>query len=249
MGRGNIEYPFLNCKLSLLKEKEVLRKICEFIAEGGFHYIVTCDTYSFVVASKDKEFSSIVRGADIVTPDGMGVVLGARLLGLPVKERVAGADIVVKLFPIAEKHGWKLFFLGGAEGIAEKAKENVLKNFPSLQIVGCHNGYFGENEEGKVIEKIKNSDADILIVGMGIPKQEKFIWRNREKLNVKVAIGVGGTLDVLAGKVKRAPHFMRRIGLEWLYRLICQPSKIEKVARIPYFYFLVLRQIFKNISN
>ncbi|MGB9797795.1 MAG: WecB/TagA/CpsF family glycosyltransferase [bacterium] len=221
-----------------------MEKIQRFIEEGGFHLIVTCDAYSFVIACEDEEFASIIRSADIVTPDGMGVVLGAKLLGMPIKERVAGVDIVQALFPIAERKGWKFFFLGGKEGVAEEAKERVKKLYPKLAIVGFHHGYFKDEEE--IVQKIKASGADILLVGMGIPKQEKFIWRNREKLGVKVAIGVGGTLDVLSGRVRRAPLVFRKLGLEWLHRLICQPSKIEKVVRLPLFYFLILQEMFSS---
>lgn len=246
MDRGNIDYPFLNCKLSILGEEEVLKRICQFVEEGGFHLIVTCDAFAFTVASKDQEFADIIRSADLATPDGMGVVLGGRILGIPIKERVAGADIVMKLFPIAEKKGWKLFLLGGLPGVAEKASENIRKLFPKLQVVGCRDGYFRGEEEERIVKRINDSGADILLVGMGIPKQEKFIWRNRKKLAVKVAIGVGGTLDVLSGRVKRAPRLMRRLGLEWLYRLISQPSKIEKVSKLPLFYLLILRYIFRG---
>lgn len=244
MDRGDINYPFLNCKLSLLGEEEVLQKIKDFIQEGGFHLIVTCDTYAFVVASRDEEFANIVRSADIVTPDGIGVVLGARLLGIPVRERVAGADMVMKLMPMAEKEGWSFFLLGGAPGVAEKAKDKLQSLFPGVRVVGCRDGYFKAEEEKEVVETIRMSEADILLVGMGIPKQEKFIWRNKEKLGVKVAIGVGGTLDVVSGRVRRAPRWMRRCGLEWLFRLIHQPSKMSKVAKLPYFYLLLLRKIF-----
>jgi N-acetylglucosaminyldiphosphoundecaprenol N-acetyl-beta-D-mannosaminyltransferase len=238
----DIVFPFLKGKISALKEEEVIQKICQFIEEGGFHLVVTCDAYSFVVAWKDEEFASILRSAQIVTPDGMGVVIGAKLLGIPLKGRVAGVDLVNALFPIAERKGWKFFFLGGKEGVAEEARKKVSRLYPKLQIVGFHHGYFKEEE--RVVKMIKDSTADILLVGMGIPLQEKFIWRNKEELGVKVAIGVGGTLDVLSGRVKRAPLLLRRLGLEWLYRLICQPSKIEKVARLPFFYFLILRERF-----
>lgn len=239
MGGRDIVFPFLKGKISALSEEEVVQKICQFIEEGGLHLIVTCDAYSCVVAWKDEKFASILRSAHIVTPDGMGVVLGAKILGIPLKGRVAGIDIVNALFPIAERKGWKFFFLGGKEGVAEEAKEKVNGLYPKLQIVGYHHGYFKDEE--KIVKMIKDSGADILLVGMGIPLQEKFIWRNKDKLGVKVAIGVGGTLDVLSGRVKRAPRLLRRLGLEWLYRLICQPSKIEKVARLPYFYLLILR--------
>jgi N-acetylglucosaminyldiphosphoundecaprenol N-acetyl-beta-D-mannosaminyltransferase len=247
VGGRDIAYPFLKGKISALSEREVIHKICQFIEEGGFHLIVTCDAYSCVVAWKDEEFASILRSAHLVTPDGMGVVLGAKMLGIPVKGRVAGADIVNALFPIAEKRGWKFFFLGGRMGVAEEARQKVKGLYPYIQIVGCHHGYFKDEE--KIVNMIRESGADILLVGMGIPLQEKFIWRNREKLGVKVAIGVGGTLDVLSGRVKRAPRLLRQLGLEWLYRLVCQPSKIEKVARLPYFYWLILRSKFFSKSK
>lgn len=248
MGRGDIDCDFLNGKLSLLGEDEVVHKICQFVEEGGFHIVVTCDAYAFTVASKDKEFSDILRSADLVTPDGMGVVLGAKLLRIPVKERVAGVDIVTRLLPTAEEKGWSLFFLGGIPGVADKAVQNIKKSFPKIKVVGCRDGYFTKEQEKFVVEKIRKSSADILLVGMGIPKQEKFIWRNRDRLGVKVAIGVGGTLDVLSGKVRRAPRWMRKSGLEWLYRLIFQPSKIGKVARLPFFYFLIIRDFLKRIK-
>lgn len=248
MERRNIERPFLSGKISLFTQEEALQRIREFLKEDKPRLVVTCDAYAFTVASQDEEFAQILRNADMATPDGIGVVMGGRLLGLPIKERVSGVDLVQKLFPLAERENWSFFFLGGKEGVAEEAARRTRKAFPRLRIVGCQHGYFKPEEEKEVVKKIRESKADILLVGMGIPKQEKFIWRNKDELGVKVAIGVGGTLDVLAGRVKRAPLLMRRLGLEWLYRMLCQPSKIAKVSTFPRYFLLILCELLRKFK-
>ncbi|MDD4503971.1 MAG: WecB/TagA/CpsF family glycosyltransferase, partial [Clostridiaceae bacterium] len=184
---------------------------------------------------KDRELEGVLNSGQLVVPDGIGVVIASRFYGTPVKERVAGLDLMMRLMEIADSQGKSVYLLGGKEGVAEDAAINLTERYNRLKIAGTRNGYFGEDEEEKIINKINSSNADILLAALGAPKQEKFIYKYRDRLKVRIAMGVGGSLDVLAGRVKRAPEFYQKAGLEWFYRLVKEPRRIVRVAKIPKF--------------
>lgn len=215
-----------------------LEAIEGFVEDGGMHIIVTADASAVVIAQKDDEFHRIINNADMVTPDSAGILLAAKWNGVPLPEKVSGVDLAVELSEMAARKNHSIFLLGAAPGIAEQAAEELKKRFPGLKIAGTHDGYFTDNE--KIVSEIAASGAKILFVAMGIPKQEKWIIHNFDKLGVAVAMGVGGTFDVLSGRVNRAPEWMRRRGLEWVYRLACNPRKISKVATLPRFMWMVI---------
>jgi len=219
----------------------VLDTVRGYIATGQPHMIVTADSYSVVLAHSAPEFREIVNGADLVTPDGSGILLGARLLGTPLSERVSGCDIAQELCRTAGEESFSVFFLGAKPGIAQAAAENMQKKCPGLAVAGVHDGYFGPEKDSEIAALVRESGASVLLVAMGIPRQEKFIRDHLHKFGVSVAMGVGGSFDVFSGKVKRAPMWMRRRGLEWAYRLAKDPSKISKVAVLPKFLWLVLK--------
>ena len=197
--------------------------------------VFTPNSEILLTAVKDREFESVLNSGHLVVPDGIGVVIASRFYGTPVKERVAGFDLMMRLMDIADSRGKSVYLLGGREGVAEEAAIKLTESYGSLRIAGTRNGYFESEEEDKIINEINSSKADILLAALGAPKQEKFIYRHSDKLKVKIAMGVGGSLDVLAGKVKRAPEFYQKAGLEWFYRLVKEPRRIVRVLRIPKF--------------
>ncbi|MDH7600802.1 MAG: WecB/TagA/CpsF family glycosyltransferase [Armatimonadota bacterium] len=220
--------------------------ILDFVKSDKPHMVVTADSSMVVLAQKDPELRKAISEADLVTPDSFGILLGARLVGKPIKERVSGADLSVEICRIAAREGFPVYLLGGEPGVADQAAARLKEQFPELVIAGTHHGYFGADLEPEIVRAIRSSGAKILLVGMGIPRQEKFIHQHLNELGTCTAMGVGGTLDVLSGRVKRAPMWMQRHGLEWLYRLIQNPRKISKVATLPKFLFLVLSEKVKR---
>jgi N-acetylglucosaminyldiphosphoundecaprenol N-acetyl-beta-D-mannosaminyltransferase len=239
------ETPFvtlLGVKIHRVDMASTLDLIREFVASGKPHIIVTADAAGVVRAQTDAEFRELVNNADLVTPDGAGVLWGARKLGTPLIERVSGVEIAREMCRIAAEDGFSIYFLGAAPGVAELAAANLAKQYPGLQIAGTHDGYFDPSHDAEIAAMVKASGAKALLVAMGIPRQEEFIRDNMEQLGVCVAMGVGGSFDVFSGKVKRAPDWWQRHGLEWLYRLAMDPrNKIAKVWSLRKFVSLVLR--------
>lgn len=192
----------------------------------------------------------VINSASLVIPDGIGVVYASKILKTPLKEKVPGCEVAEKLLEYASKTQDGVFFFGGGkkteneEAVADIAAKNMMQKYEGLRVVGTHDGYFTENDVPEIIEQINASGAKILYVCLGAPKQEKWIYDNREKLNVSFVAGLGGTLDVFAGKAKRAPKFFLKTNLEWLYRLLCTPSRIGRMMSLPKFLFGTL--IHKN---
>ena len=190
-------------------------------------------------ALHDESFRAILNEASLVLPDGAGVVLGAKILRTPLKEKVAGIDFAANLLGVLEETGGRLYLLGGKPGIAEQAAENMKKTHPKLCICGTADGYF--KDEAPVIARINEARADVVFVCLGAPKQERFMHDHRAELNVRLMIGLGGSLDGFAGTVRRAPKWMIRLQLEWLYRLLREPSRIGRMMRLPKFVFAAWR--------
>lgn len=204
------------------------------------HHIVTADATLVERASRDPELGAIVGRADLVTPDGAGVLFAARLLGAPFAERVAGVDLVGRLAEAAVRERVSLYLLGAEPSVAEIVARRLESLHPGLVVAGVHHGYFAPDEESSVVESIAGSGARILLVGLGVPRQELFIDRNRERLNVGVAVGVGGSFDVLSGRVRRAPRWMQSVGLEWLWRVLRDPRRVPRLVALPRFVARVL---------
>ncbi|HXG23392.1 MAG TPA: WecB/TagA/CpsF family glycosyltransferase [Chthonomonadales bacterium] len=221
--------------------EETIEAIDRFIREGGPHHVVTLDSSMCVMAERDSELRRIVDCAELVTPDSAGILWACRRMGRPLPERVSGVEIVERLCAASAEKGYRLYFLGAAPGVAENAAARMRARYPGCRIIGTRDGYFREGEEIAVVHEIAAARPDILCVAMGIPKQEKWIARHRAALGVPVLIGVGGTFDVFSGKVKRAPHWMQRLSLEWLYRFARNPRKIRKVMTLPRFVWMTLR--------
>jgi N-acetylglucosaminyldiphosphoundecaprenol N-acetyl-beta-D-mannosaminyltransferase len=222
---------------------DALAQIETFIAERGQpRHVVTADASMVVTAREDPDLKKIVDSADLVTPDGAGILWHARLLKRPITHKVSGVDLVAELCRLSAEKGYRIYFLGAAPGVAEEAADNLRTRYPGAMIVGTHDGYFSKEQEPGVIEEIKAARPDVLFVAFGIPKQEKWIRDHKQELGVPVSAGIGGSFDVYSGRVKRAPVVMQRAGFEWLYRLWCNPKKIGKVMTLPRFAMLTIRE-------
>ena len=205
----------------------------EMLAEGGFHYAVTPNAEFVQRAEKDEAFRAALNKADLVLPDGIGVVHAAKILGRPLKGRVPGCDFAAALAGQLAKTGGRLFLLGAKPGVAEQAARNLQASHPGLIVCGTHDGYF--TDDGAVVEQIRAAGADVVFVCLGAPKQEYWMIQNGPDTGASFLIGLGGSLDVFAGTVKRAPAAWQKLGLEWLYRLLMQPSRAGRMAKLPLF--------------
>lgn len=202
--------------------------------DSGFHYVVTPNPEIVQLADRDELFRSILYHADLVLADGIGIIHAAKLLGTPLPGRVTGIDFAAGLMQEMARSGdLKLFLLGAKPGVAELAAERLKATYQGLKIVGTHDGYFKEDEP--VVEQIAQSGADVLFVCLGAPKQEKWIAAHAKDCGVHLAVGLGGVLDVFAGVVDRAPVVFQKAGMEWFYRLLKQPSRISRMAKLPAF--------------
>lgn len=220
---------------------EAVERLESFIqAKSGAHLVATANAEMVMLAEQDAEMAKVLREASLVVPDGAGVVWAARHYGQPLPERVAGYDLAQRLLAEAAKKGYRVFMFGAAPGVAASAKEKAEQWYPGLQVVGVRDGFFGEADEEAIIAEIKAAQPDVLLVALGVPKQEKWLNRHLAKLNIPVCIGVGGTFDVMAGRVKRAPVWMQKSGLEWSYRLFLQPQRIIRMMALPRFVLAVL---------
>ena len=205
-------------------------------------YVVTPNAEIAYEALHDGQLREMLNGADLMLPDGAGVVLASKLLRTPVKQKVAGVDFAAGLLGILERNGQSLYLLGGKTGIGELAAQKMLEAHPQLRIAGIADGYF--QDEAPVIAKINASGADALFVCLGAPKQERFMVQHQQELHVHLMAGLGGSLDAFAGTVQRAPAWMIRLNLEWLYRLIREPKRFRRMLRLPkYLWAVMLKRI------
>lgn len=266
----------LDVKINKATKAEFINQADNSIKNNGKLFLVTANPESLMLAKKNKGFFNIVNNAGLVTADGIGLLWAAKFCSYkisngPVKyleifflaiisllsavfypkylksvlpERVAGADFFWDLIKIADKNKKSVFLLGGREGVAEKVKEKVKDKYPNLKISGF---YSGNPEEKDLVEKINLKNTDILFVAWGQPRQEKWISENLNNLNINIAIGVGGTFDFVSGNIKRAPNFLQKIGLEWFWRLIQEPKRINRIfTAVPRFIYTVIRYKMKR---
>lgn len=218
---------FLNTPMDVASMEKTVKHIGQSIDSGDFTQHVVVNVAKIVNMQSDSELASSVKECDVINIDGMGVVWGARFLGYDVPERVAGVDLFHNLLAMSAEKGFPVFLLGAKEEIVAKTAQVVTEQNPGLQLAGYHHGYFWDDEEA-VIQKIKASGARLLFVAITSPKKENFINKWKDQLGVDFVMGVGGTFDVVAGKVKRAPVWMQKAGLEWLYRVIQEPRRMWK---------------------
>ena len=202
--------------------------------------IVAPNTEFIMMAQKDEEFYNILRGADLATPDSVGVMIGSKLQKKPLKQRIPGQMYFRKVLEVGEKEGWTFYLLGGKDDVPALAAENVKKIYPNIKIVGYHEGFFDKDSEEDVIAEINKLQPNVLFVAMGAPIQEKWISKHKNELKVDVAAGQGGTFDYEAGKIKRAPVVFQKLGIEWFWRLILQPSRIFRMIVLPIYLMKII---------
>ena len=225
----------LGVNVDMVTIEQAADEIMGFLGEDKLHSVFTPNSEIIMAAHRDKEFADILNRSELLTADGIGVVYASRILKKPISERAAGYDIACRVLDKISESPHKLYLFGGKPGVAETAKDKLLEKYPKLNIVGTRNGYFKSEEDAEIVAEINNSGADIVFVCLGAPKQEKWIDAQRDNLKVKVAMGIGGSLDVFAGTAERAPAFFCNHGLEWLYRLYKEPWRIGRMMDLPKF--------------
>ena len=229
----------LGVPVAALTMREAVEQAECWMDERRGALIATANAEMIMNATRDEELFEILRSADLVVPDGAGTVWAARHLGYEMPERVAGYDLSQELLRRAPQKNRRVFFFGSAPGVAEKAKQKAEELYPGISVVGVRNGYFSSEEEPEIIQEIREAHPDLLLVALGVPKQEKWLKKHKDALDVPVSIGVGGTLDVMAGTMRRAPVWMQKAKLEWLFRALLQPKRAGRLLALPKFVFRV----------
>lgn len=249
----------MNVRIDNKSMDEVMDEVKKRISNNEQYVIYTPNTEIVMMCQSDEEFLDLMNKSDINIPDGIGLIYASKIKNHPLKEKVAGYDLSVNLLKLANEESLKLFVVGGKPGVAEAAMKKVHNEYPNIKIVGAQHGYFkgthlglnGHDEEKEVLDKINQAEPDILFVGFGAKKQEQWIEYNKDAINAKIIIGNGGTLDGLAGNVKRAPDIYIKLGLEWFYRLMKEPKRIKRQILLPMFMSKVLlgnKNIVKKIE-
>lgn len=231
----------LGVLIDVVTMKEAVSAVKNFILQQKVHLVVTPNAEIVMMAQKDKQLATIINNADLVVPDGAGVVWAAHYQGDSMPERVAGYDLVQNILAEAVIENYVVYMFGGAPGIADMAKKVAEERYPGVQIVGTRNGFFAKEDEPEIIRDIQACQPDILLVALGVPRQEKWLAEHLKQLNVPVAIGVGGTFDVMAGIVSRAPLWMQQAKLEWLFRLLLEPKRAIRMLALPRFVMKVIK--------
>lgn len=232
----------LGVDIDALSMADTVERVAGFMRDGRPRRIITLNPEFLYKSQSDIALRELVKRADLVTPDGVGIVWACRVAGNPVPERVTGIDLLLRLVERAAAAGWRVYLLGAAPGVAEEAAAKLCRQFPGLLVAGTHHGYFSEQESAGVARAVREVRAHLLFAALGAPKQEQWIDRHLEETGALVAMGVGGSFDVIAGKVKRAPAWLRRLHLEWLGRLVKEPSRWRRQLVLPRFAWLVLRR-------
>lgn len=225
----------LGVKFDNVDMSEAVDRCKNFIKGDKGNLVVTPNPEIVMRAKDDEEFKKIINEAELVIPDGIGIIKAGNILGTPLKERVAGYDLICNLLEEGKDGSISFYFWGSKPGYAEEAKQKMEEKYPNIKILGSHTGYFKDEEEASIIEEIRNLKPDVLLVGTGAPKQEKIINKYKNEGFFKIGIGCGGSIDVLAGEVKRAPKIFIKMHLEWFYRLLKQPSRWKRMLVLPQF--------------
>ncbi len=233
----------LGIGIDRVTSQQAMDKIGEFIASGQSHQIVTANAEIIYQASRNEKMRNVINNAQMVTADGSGVIWASRQLGEPLEERVTGIDLVNSICERSAADKWKIYILGSAPGVAATAAVNIRDKFPGCNIVGTHHGYFNGKEEKQILAELKQLKPDVLFVALGAPKQEYWIADHLADLGIPVGMGIGGSMDVLSGNVKRAPKWMQKMSLEWLYRIAIQPTRYKRALALPKFMLAVKKQV------
>jgi N-acetylglucosaminyldiphosphoundecaprenol N-acetyl-beta-D-mannosaminyltransferase len=230
----------LGVQVDCLNLNETDALIEQMVSSGQAHFVATADTAGIAQAQDNPDLMSLYAQADLVTPDSLGVVWALKRRGKK-QERITGVDLACRMMERGSTRDWTFFFLGAAPGVAALAAEKAAERWPGLKVVGTRDGFFKPEQDEEVAAEIAKLNPDFLLVAMGIPRQEQFILKTKHIIKARVAIGVGGTLDVLSGTVKRAPVIIQKLKLEWLWRTLANPKKISKAANLPRFVMYELK--------
>lgn len=227
----------LGIKVNRISYEELYKQVLSYV-KGATHKIIFTPNPEIIYKAKDDaQFCDLLNQADIGLPDGIGVLVASRISGDRISQRITGIDAFTFL---CEKMVGKIYLLGSKPGIAKKAKAQLEKSYPGIEIVGFNDGYFSDDQSDHIIDLINQSRAEILFVGLGSPRQENWLIQNRDKLNVKVSMVIGGSMDVVSGTIKRSPELMIKLNIEWLYRLIQEPWRYKRMLVLPKFIFSVI---------
>lgn len=224
-----------------MTRKEFLKRLYERLNSQQKTFLVTANPEIVMYARDNRDYYDLLMQADYIAPDGIGIVKASHKLGTPIKERVPGFELMLGLLEIADLEKKNVYFIGAKEETIELTIEKVREKWPNINIVGYHHGYFDHEDPG-MIERVKNTSPDIIFVAFGFPRQEKWISAYLSQVSHGIAVGVGGSFDVLSGKTKRAPGFVQSFHIEWLYRLIKQPSRYKRMSVLPKF----LQEVYKQ---
>ncbi|GAA4873982.1 WecB/TagA/CpsF family glycosyltransferase [Paenibacillus vulneris] len=227
---------------SKLNMKDTITQVARMIDSGRPHQIITANPIMVMSALENTAYLEMMKNADLIVPDGAGVVWASQYVGNPVAERVTGFDLIHHLMDLGQSKGWKVFLLGASPEIIEAAANRLKEKFPNLQLVGYRDGYFKPEEDQSVIENIRSHHPDILLVGRSADTQEPWIAKYKEQIQVPVIMGVGGSFDVMSGKLKRAPKLFQKLKLEWFYRLLQEPWRYKRMLVLPKFALKVIRE-------
>ncbi len=220
-----------------------IARITSMMAADRLHHVVTVNPEFIMEARTNPQFAAVLDRADLAVPDGFGLLVATQLRGAPLRERVPGVELVQALAAASARYGWRVFLLGAAPGVAEAAAAALVGANPGLPIAGCYSGAPHPTEAAAIVAVIAAARADVLLVAFGSPQQDLWIATHGPATGARLGIGVGGAFDYLAGVVPRAPGWLRRLGLEWLYRLIMQPQRWRRIVRaVPLFLLAVLRE-------
>lgn len=238
--RGRPSVSILGVRVDDVTYEEALAHVERCVAGGDPHQIATVNVEFIMAARRSSAFRQVLAQASLCVPDSVGVVWAARRQGHSLRQRVAGVDLVERIAARGAERGWRIYFLGAAPGVAEQAAAVLSARYPGLKVAGCYAGSPRPEQEDEIVGWVRAARPDVLLVAYGAPRQDLWVARNQARIGVPVALGVGGSFDFIAGVAKRAPRWVRRAGLEWLYRLIRQPWRLRRQLVIPHFMLLVL---------
>lgn len=250
---GISSHQVLDIPIQAVDYASVLRLICQWLEPDGIQappsalfHVCTVNPEFILETRRNAAFRTVLLHAELNVPDGVGILWALRLQGIRLSARVTGTDLIPHIAQRAARHGWRLFLLGAAPGVAAEAARQLCTRYPALQICGTHSGSPADQDWPAIQAKLHRSRPHILLVAFGHPRQDLWIAQHRSDLKGMVAMGVGGAFDFLAGHVQRAPRWMQQHGLEWLFRLCLQPRRWRRMIRLPWFVVLVLMQRFGN---
>lgn len=245
----NNRYPILNTYVNAISMDETIREVEKIIRLKIPTQHVVINAAKINLINEDEKLRKIVNSCPLINADGASIVWAAKKLGIPLKERVAGIDLFLRLVNEASKKGYRIYLFGAKEEVVQKVKKILTKKYPSLQIVGVRNGYFEESDEPKIVEDMSKSGADMMFVAFSSPKKELWVNKYLNQLNIPFVMGVGGSFDVVAGVTSRAPKWMQDHGLEWFYRFIQEPRRMFKRYIIGNLKFILFVNKEKRKSN